>query len=1073
MFSKFSLKHKLLLYALVPILVLCLLGCIRILELYQNYQLATKSRYVVEISRSLSNLLYEVQQERGLTSAYISCRGNCFNEELTKQQHKVSALINELNQSPYISQLAEELSHDPDAIQKLLKALDMLDERTEQLELNRNCLLSQAQSISLNFYSEFNDELLLGIVNLESLAGDVQQAMAYADLTALLRLQELAVRERELANRLLTQRRFSTQSYEQLANLQTEQAQSLELYQSIALENHKLSLELLLNNEESQELSKIREQLRRQDLISREVEHFSALIGYDGLQHEFKNFLYRGDEHYRIDFYDKLTPLKQILAKLRQMPFLNSTQQQAIDTLDNKLKEYAQKMLLVTELRASGVKTSTIDQQVQLSDEAIHAALRTLSEPSPPVPAEVWWRLASKRIQQMDAMAENITDDILAMSSQQLNHSLKLIGLYLVCSIITVVILMWIGQALSQNLLKRIYAIRDNMHLMAKDPNLNLAIHVEGKDELADMAQALSQMLNERQKSHQQLKQAAAVFDYSGEGIVITDADNHIELINPAFTRITGYRLEEVQGRSPSVLNSHRHDKTFFNSMWDTLLTHNKWEGEIWNKRKNGEIYPEFLAITLVRDDNNNILKHIGLFVDISHRKKYEQDIWYQSHFDALTRLPNRKMFNERLHHELLQARLHGHRVATLLIDLDRFKYINDALGHKHGDLLLQQVARRLESLPDKQLFIARIGGDEFAVILPHGKNDIDLSAIADRVKALFNGAFDLDGKETLISVSFGIGVYPEDGEDIDALARNTETAMYSAKDDGRDNYKYFTPAMNASMLERLQLEQRLRQAVQRQEFKLHYQPIVSMETGKITSVEALLRWHDPDYGWISPERFIPIAESTGLIEPIGEWVLEQALTDLNRWQAKGIRLEVAINVSSRQCINARGESFDILVAEAIKRHGIEPEKLHIEITESMLLDDNPNSLEILSSIRSQGITIYMDDFGTGFSSLSYLRKFPISVIKIDKSFVDNALNNEADANLVRAIVMMGKSLELQLVAEGIETQAQWLLLKSMGCDYGQGYFMSRPLPFDALTQLLLEGDIFSKRLTATREEPH
>lgn len=216
MFSKFSLKHKLLLYALVPILVLCLLGCIRILELYQNYQLATKSRYVVEISRSLSNLLYEVQQERGLTSAYINCRGNCFNEELTKQQHKVSALINELNQSPYISQLAEELSHDPDAIQKLLKALDMLDERTEQLELNRNCLLSQAQSISLNFYSEFNDELLLGIVNLESLAGDVQQAMAYADLTALLRLQELAVRERELANRLLTQRRFSTQSYEQL-----------------------------------------------------------------------------------------------------------------------------------------------------------------------------------------------------------------------------------------------------------------------------------------------------------------------------------------------------------------------------------------------------------------------------------------------------------------------------------------------------------------------------------------------------------------------------------------------------------------------------------------------------------------------------------------------------------------------------------------------------------------------------------------------------------------------------------------------------------------------------------------
>lgn len=501
--------------------------------------------------------------------------------------------------------------------------------------------------------------------------------------------------------------------------------------------------------------------------------------------------------------------------------------------------------------------------------------------------------------------------------------------------------------------------------------------------------------------------------------------------------------------------------------MWDSLLTNNKWEGEIWNRRKDGEIYPEFLAITLVRDDNNNILKHIGLFVDISHRKKYEQDIWYQAHFDILTKLPNRKMFSERLHHELLQAHIHGHKLAILLIDLDRFKYINDVLGHKRGDLLLQQVARRLESLPDEQKFVARIGGDEFAVILPHYKNDAALTAVADRVKALFGSSFDIDGQDTLISVSFGIGVYPEDGDDIDALTRNTETAMYSAKDNGRDNYQYFTPSMNASMLERLQLEQRLRSAVLHQEFCLHYQPIVSMETGQITSVEALLRWNDPEYGWVSPEKFIPIAENNGLIEPIGEWVLEQALKDLSHWHAEGIKLDMAINVSSRQCINISGVSFDTLLAEAIKRHGIAPERLHIEITESMLLDDSPHCLEVLNSIRQLGVAIHMDDFGTGFSSLSYLRKFPISVIKIDKSFVDNALVNEADASLVRAIVMMGKSLDLQLVAEGIETRAQWILLKSMGCDFGQGYLLSRPLPAKSLTPILIQGESFIRQLLA------
>lgn len=1065
MLSQLSLKRKLLLFALVPVLVLSLLGCVRLFELLHNYRLANQSYHAVEVGRRLADLIYELQQERGLSAAYIACDGKCFADSLQVQQQRVSAQITALQNSPHLLQLPEQLS--PTAQHLLQTKLEALRLGKQALENNRRELLSRDESDALNFYSDFNYELLLGIANLQSLSSNVQQARAYADLAALLRIQELAVRERGLINGMLLKRQFDTDSYEQLLALITEQDQSIDLFRASAIAEHKQRLQTMLQDNKSRALNNVREQLRQQDAITRQAHKFSSQLGYGGLLHEFKNFLLRGESRYQQGFYSKLESLEQILNKLSSNRMLSNTQQQAIAQIEDKLNEYRHKMQLIASMQSRGAKVKEIDSLVQISDEQMLDALKALTQPKPPVTPEVWWQLASERIRQMDAIADSISDDILNLSNAQRAQSLRLIALYLLSAAVTIGLLLFLGRALSHNLLRRIYAIANNMRLMTKDPNLDLDIKVEGKDELADMAKALGQMLNERQKSYQQLKQAAAVFDYSGEGIVITDANNRIELVNPAFSRITGYKLEEVKGKNPSILNSYRHDDAFFSNMWDSLLTNNKWEGEIWNKRKDGEIYPEYLAITLVRDDNNNILKHIGLFVDISHRKKYEQDIWYQAHFDILTKLPNRKMFNERLHHELLQARIHGHKLAILLIDLDRFKYINDVLGHKRGDLLLQQVARRLESLPDEQKFVARIGGDEFAVILPHYKNDAALTAVADRVKALFGNSFDIDGQDTLISVSFGIGVYPEDGDDIDALTRNTETAMYSAKDNGRDNYQYFTPSMNASMLERLQLEQHLRSAVLHQEFCLHYQPIVSMETGQITSVEALIRWNDPEYGWVSPEKFIPIAENNGLIEPIGEWVLEQALKDLSHWHAKGIKLDMAINVSSRQCINVSGVRFDTLLADAIKRHGIAAERLHIEITESMLLDDSPHCLEVLNSIRQLGVTIHMDDFGTGFSSLSYLRKFPISVIKIDKSFVDNALVNEADASLVRAIVMMGKSLDLQLVAEGIETRAQWILLKSMGCDFGQGYLLSRPLPAKSLTPILAQGETFIRQLLA------
>lgn len=656
---------------------------------------------------------------------------------------------------------------------------------------------------------------------------------------------------------------------------------------------------------------------------------------------------------------------------------------------------------------------------------------------------------------QRHLLADKLTLSMAQQSEGQQRKALILLGLYLFSSLFTAATTLWLGQKIIRNFMDKITKIANDMQQMAADPQLNINIEVSGSDELARMAQAMNRMINERQKANQALSRAAAVFDYSAEGIMVTDADNHIELVNPAFCQITGYSPEEVKGRSPSFLSAHRHPQHFYTAMWETLHTEGKWEGELWNKRKDGQVYPEYLAITLVRNSQGKIIQYIGLFMDISKRKQYEQDLWYQANFDALTGLPNRKLFNERLQHEINIAQHDSRKLAILLIDLDQFKYINDVQGHATGDLLLKDVGKRLENIAGKTEFIARIGGDEFVLILPRLTNELSIEHMATRIIETLAVPFTLNNREVQISASFGIGVYPEDGQDVSSLTRNTETAMYQAKDAGRNNFKYFTAGMNQAMFARMELEQRLRRAVAQNEFTLHYQPIVDMQTGMVSSVEALIRWQDPDFGMIPPDQFIGLAEETGLIEPMGEWVLNQAMHDLKQWQKSGLNINVAINVSSRQCINTRGMSFDQVLQECFSRHQIAPRNVHIEITESMLMGDASHCLSTLNAIRHLGSQIYIDDFGTGYSSLSYLKKFPISVIKIDRSFVENALDNSSNANLVKAIIMMGQSLEMKLVAEGIETEAQWHFLRNLGCHYAQGYLISKPLAFDDVTPLL------------------
>jgi diguanylate cyclase (GGDEF)-like protein/PAS domain S-box-containing protein len=556
-----------------------------------------------------------------------------------------------------------------------------------------------------------------------------------------------------------------------------------------------------------------------------------------------------------------------------------------------------------------------------------------------------------------------------------------------------------------------------------------------------------------RKAAEQRLRQAASVFENTNEGVIITGRDLRIEAINKAFTRITGYTEADTIGKTPRFLQSGRHTHEFYQAMWESLNTTSHWQGEIWNRTKDGVAYPEWLTISEVRDENNAIINYIGVFSDISALKASQDKLEYAAHHDALTGLPNRTLFRDRLEQALVRSRRHDEGVALLYVDLDRFKVVNDTLGHEVGDLLLQEVGRRLVACIREEDTVARMGGDEFVVIQQGVRQPADTALLATRLLAEVSRPMPLAGHDFVAGLSVGISLYPEDGDSITTLLKKADAAMYRAKDMGRNSYQFFVDEMTAEGLERLDLEQDLRRALERGELFLQYQPQIDLKTGEITGVEALLRWQHPRRGIISPTIFIPMAEDIGLIGVIGEWVLHTACAEAKAWDNAGLRpVRVAVNVSGRQV--SQGHVCEQVQA-ALEASGLDPRLLEIEVTESVLMKDAERAVLTLSALKAIGVTLAIDDFGTGYSSLSYLKCFPLDKIKIDKSFVDGLPENPDDAAIATAIIAMAHSLQRTVIAEGVETEVQLEFLRSHGCDEIQGYLFSKPLGAQELIELL------------------
>ena len=570
---------------------------------------------------------------------------------------------------------------------------------------------------------------------------------------------------------------------------------------------------------------------------------------------------------------------------------------------------------------------------------------------------------------------------------------------------------------------------------------------------------AIVQDITERKQAEADLRIAAVSFE-APESLMITDADGVILRVNQAFTESTGYSAEEAVGQTPRLLKSDRHNAEFYHAMWASLHRTGAWQGEIWDRRKNGEIFPIWLTISAVKGVDGTVTHYVGAHLDITERKASEEKIAHLAFYDSLTRLPNRRLLLNRLQHALTSSVRSGKEGALMFIDLDNFKTLNDTLGHDIGDQLLQQVAQLLTGCLREVDTVARLGGDEFVVIL-EGLSKIPLEAaqhaedVGNKILAALSKSYLLATHDVHSTTSIGVTLFNGNQQPIDELMKQADIAMYQAKQAGRDTLRFFNPKMQSGIADRAALEKELRKAIDSRQFHLHYQ-IQMDSSNRPMGAEALIRWPHPERGLVSPAQFIPLAEETGLILPIGQWVLETACAQIKAWQLAPLTkdLVLAVNVSAKQF---RQVDFVAQVHAVLQHHAFNPKLLKLELTEGMLLENIEDTISTMNALKEMGIQFSLDDFGTGYSSLQYLKRLPLDQLKIDQSFVRDIATDNSDKAIVRTIIAMAQSLDLNVIAEGVETEEQKQLLLDRGCTHYQGYFFGKPMSIDLFEALLLQ----------------
>jgi diguanylate cyclase (GGDEF)-like protein/PAS domain S-box-containing protein len=556
-----------------------------------------------------------------------------------------------------------------------------------------------------------------------------------------------------------------------------------------------------------------------------------------------------------------------------------------------------------------------------------------------------------------------------------------------------------------------------------------------------------------KKQVEEDIRLLSKVFEWSNDAIAITDPNADIINVNDSFTNITGFSKKEAIGNNMRMLKSGKHDEEFYQKMWDSLINEGQWKGEIWDRRRNGEIYPKWTSISSVKDDYGKTIYYLSIFSDITQIKEAEERLRRMAHYDMLTGLPNRVLFRDRLDNSVKRAMRENTHIGVMFIDLDGFKKVNDTMGHRAGDKLLVEVAKRLSMCIRRSDTVARLGGDEFTVIMLNIKSMRSADIIARRITKTLSQPFILDSKEVYITASIGIASYPDDGKDADELIKNADTAMYHAKERGKNNYQFYSEFMNVRIKKKMEVESQLIRALEQEEFVMHYQPQINSKTGNIIGMEALIRWKHPEKGMVYPADFIPIAEETGIIIRIGEWTIHEVCKQIKRWQEASIEKPyVTINISGKHLKNHEFANF---MKDVLHQYRIEPGLITLEITETDIMKDTERKNEIFEKLKNLGIDISIDEFGMGYSSLNYLKTFSINTLKIERTFVNNDTSDKSDFAIIKAIISLAKALDLNVVAEGVETKEQLDFLRRNGCDYYQGFYFSKALDEESITRLI------------------
>ncbi|UUV18424.1 EAL domain-containing protein [Fusobacteria bacterium ZRK30] len=564
----------------------------------------------------------------------------------------------------------------------------------------------------------------------------------------------------------------------------------------------------------------------------------------------------------------------------------------------------------------------------------------------------------------------------------------------------------------------------------------------------------IGNLMDKTEESEKRLKLFAEILENTPEGVIVTNRYNKIISVNKKFLKNTGYLKKDLIGYDPKILNSDHHKPLFYKEMWKSLKHNGRWQGEIWDRKKNGEVSPEWLNIITIRNNKNKnkIDYHIAMFSDLANQEHVKKQIQHLAYFDSLTDLPNREFFNSKAESMVRNADPDKIKMAFMFLDLDRFKNINDTLGHSSGDELLKKVSKALKKTKLENEIIARFGGDEFVILIPSFDSIDGLNSVIMDILNIFEFPFNIGGKDLFITTSIGVSLYPLDGNSLNELIKNADTAMYYAKRSGRNNYKFYRENMNSKFMKNLDLENKMRKALKEDEFYLEYQPQVSVATKKIISCEALIRWENPEFGVISPNEFISIAEDSGLIVPMTRWILEKVFSEVKKVVEVDPNIYISINISGYQI---KHSDLPKMIEDVLDKEKIDLKHIELELTESMLMDDVSKNMETMLKLKDLEIKLAIDDFGTGYSSLSYLKKFPIDRLKIDKDFIDGITTNEEDNIIVKTIILMAHNLGFKVVAEGVETKEQFDFLKAYKCDQIQGYYFSEPVPIEKIKEYL------------------